>query len=637
MIWVSQIGFLFLLIAVSLLLSGVVLGTRHLDYQKFVGLIRLSSLAIVLSYCVLTLCFLTNTFQLNYVLAHSSSLLPWYYKFCAAWGGHEGSILLWVTILALWTFVLTFQLILTDKIFATEVLKVLSIILLGLLCFIIFTSNPFSLQFIETNTLGRDLNPLLQDPGFLFHPPMLYLGYVGYAIPFAFAMAGLSLAKLDAQYLKLLKPWAMLSWCCLTLGITLGSWWAYRELGWGGFWFWDPVENASLMPWLAGTALLHALLVSERQQTFLAWTVLMAITAFALSLIGTFIVRSGVLTSVHAFAVDPKRGLYILIFLGLMLLWASILYAIRAHRLFINKPVYWFSRESSLLINNILLVIMLFVVLLGTLYPMIIDGLNLGKISVGAPYFNETLVPILYIFLFFMALGIQIKWVSDDANRVVFNFFIQACGALVLSLFVSLLVFNGIKKGAVVALSLAFWVILSVLLSLYHRVKQHHQFPRKWTYWAMFFAHIGFACSIIGIAVSTSYGVEKDVKISPFETVQLQDYKVRFLKESEIAGPNYQGTEIDFEIKKLSFEKHVYPQKRIYKIGDMVMTDADIHYNLWRDIYVALGSPVGKHDWSIRLYYKPMIRWIWLGGLLMTLGGSLALIYYIKTGVRKLK
>jgi cytochrome c-type biogenesis protein CcmF len=640
MIWCSQIGFILLLLAMCLCASIMVqaLLCRHqliLCSHYVLKSIRAACGLVLLSYVCLTLCFLANAFNVSYVLQHSSILLPWYYKFCAVWGGHEGSILLWITILSMWTLLLTFQTQhrLDDE-FALRIWIVLAVILLGLISFIVLTSNPFALQFSELSSKGRDLNPLLQDPGFLLHPPMLYLGYVGYAIPFAFAMAALWLGRIDSTAFALLKPWAMLSWCCLTLGITLGSWWAYRELGWGGFWFWDPVENASLMPWIVGTGLLHAVIVSEKQQTFLAWTILLAITAFALSLIGTFLVRSGVLTSVHAFAVDPKRGLYILLFLMLMMVWAFVMYVSRAHHLLTHKRLHWLSRESSILMNNILLFVMMLVVLLGTLYPLMVDGLGLGKISVGAPYFNQTLFPILLIFLCLMGLGIQLKWVKQDTQHLLKRFIVQFAIAFGFA-FSLLYLFYNVQCFVLMTLTLSFWVIVSVVYSLLQRYKQWGKLPRTAAYWAMFFAHIGFAFSIIGIIIVSYYDIERDVHMKPGEIISLQDYQIQFHQEVTMKGPNYHGSQIQFSIQKGPYHSIVLPEKRIYDIGQMVMTDADIDYNLWRDIYVALGSPIGETDWSVRLYYKPMIRWIWLGGILMTLGGGLAFLHYIRAYFRK--
>jgi cytochrome c-type biogenesis protein CcmF len=623
----AQIGFWFLLLALGLA-SGLFflpLFRQHLGdmfFLNFVRSIRLVCVFIAGAFLSLGICFLTNDFNVVYVLQNSSLDLPWFYKFCAVWGGHEGSILLWVFILSFWTFILTFQLDWLEEEFAWRVLFVLLVTMIGFLTFIIFTSNPFSLQFIEFDTIGRDLNPLLQDPGFLLHPPMLYLGYVGYAMPYAFAMAALWMGNIETQALRLLKPWTMMAWCCLTVGITLGSWWAYRELGWGGFWFWDPVENASLMPWLVGTALMHAMIVSEKQRTFIAWTVLLAVSAFALSLIGTFLVRSGVLTSVHAFAVDPKRGLFILLFLMLMMGWAFVMYITRAHRLFNHKSMFWFSKESVILMNNILLFVMMLVVLLGTLYPLIIDGLGLGKLSVGAPYFNQALLPIVVIFLMFMGWGVQIRWLHDDyhvlVGRFVFQWIVSAgCAfALVMNYEWNLLAF--------IVLTFAFAVIVS-MAEAWRRRRKH---KISLSFWAMWFAHIGFAASIIGITVVSTYGQELDLNMRPNEVVKVQEYQVKFIKEASLKGPNYHGSFVEFWIEHRGKVEKVFPEKRIYNVGKMVMTDADISANLWRDIYVSLGEPLGQDDWSVRVYYKPLVRWIWLGGLLMAFGGLLGLIYH---------
>lgn len=615
----SQLGFLSLASAFAFLITG--LFRRH--YTKdLMWLTRMACGLIVLAFLFLSICFLINDFSVLYVLRNSSTLLPWYYQFCAVWGGHEGSVLLWVTLLSVWTFALSFQCRRMDEAFSQKLIVVLQIVLLGLLSFILLTSNPFQLQFMDLDTQGKDLNPLLQDPGFLLHPPLLYVGYVGFAVPFAFAMAALWTGHFEKQYMQYLKPWVFLAWSCLTLGICLGSWWAYRELGWGGFWFWDPVENASFMPWLIGTALLHALIVSEKQETFVAWTILLAVTAFALSLIGTFLVRSGVLTSVHAFAVDPQRGLFILLFLVVMMSWAFGLYIVKAHHLFVNKPMYWFSRESGILMNNILLFIMMLVVLLGTLYPLIIDGLGLGKLSVGAPYFNTVMVPMLAIFLMFMGLAIHLRWKKDEPKALIKKISIP----LLASFFAAALIL-GIQKNpwdikVFLILSLAFWVILSLIHSLYHRYQLQNGLPKQFNYWAMWIAHMGFAFTVIGIVISTGYGMEKDLKMAPQEEVNIAGHQVRFIQEKQIQGANYHGSVVQFKIDQSAY---AYPEKRIYNIGQMVMTDASVDATLWRDIYLALGEPINQQAWAVRVYYKPMIRWIWLGGLMMALGGFIAL------------
>jgi cytochrome c-type biogenesis protein CcmF len=617
----SQLGFILLSCALGMTLTALF---RRQNSDLMV-LTRFSCLLILLAFLCLMFCFLRNDFNVLYVLRNSSTLLPWYYRLCAVWGGHEGSVLLWVSLLSLWTLALSFQCQRMDDLFAQKMMLVLIIVMIGLLSFIIFTSNPFQLQFEELDTLGKDLNPLLQDPGFLLHPPLLYVGYVGFAVPFAFAMAALWSGKFETRYLEFLRPWVFLAWSCLTLGICLGSWWAYRELGWGGFWFWDPVENASFMPWLVGTALLHALLVSEKQETFVAWTILLAVSAFALSLIGTFLVRSGVLTSVHAFAVDPKRGLFILIFLVLMMTWAYGLYIVKAHQLFKSKPMYWLSRESSLLMNNILLFMMMLVVLLGTLYPLIIDGLGMGKLSVGAPYFNTVMVPMLAIFLVLMGLAIHIRWQKDDVKKLFKKLILPIMASVFLTWFFLKLAQVPFDGKVLSMLTLALWVILSLLTSLYQRYQLHQAFPKQMRYWAMWFAHFGFAMTVIGVSFSTGYGIEKDLKMAPKESIQIAGNQVLFEQERQIQGPNYHGSQVQFRINR---QVDVYPEKRIYNIGKMVMTDAAIDANLWRDIYLALGEPIGENSWAVRVYFKPLIRWIWLGGLLMALGGLLGLYAY---------
>lgn len=610
----AQWGFAFLSLAWVLLIGGFF----KKNSQALIRMARMASVLISISFSCLVLCFLRDDFSVVYILKNSSTLLPWYYKICAVWGGHEGSVMLWVTLLSFWTFILTFQMPKMEPEFALSCLKVLMVILVGLLGFILLTSNPFILQFEEMKSLGRDLNPLLQDPGFLLHPPLLYFGYVGFALPFAFAMAALARGEFSNQHLLLLKPWVLWAWTCLTLGITLGSWWAYRELGWGGFWFWDPVENASLMPWLVGTALLHAILVNEKQQSLIAWTILLAVTAFGLSLIGTFLVRSGVLTSVHAFAVDPKRGLYILLFLAAMISWAFGLYIFKSHQLWRNKPLFWFSRESSIFINNLVLFMMMLVVLLGTLYPLMVDGLGLGKLSVGAPYFNMVMTPMVAILLIFMGLGIHIKWHADVATLVLKKLILP----MLLSFVVAFLLLPSGHWMSGIMLGLSIWVVFSLVLSLYQRWRLQGSLPRTLSYWAMWVAHLGVAVSMMGIVLSTDLGIEKDLKMQPGESIAIASHQVQFMKEMPLKGSNYQGSAVQF---LLDGKTLIYPEKRIYAIGQVVMTDAAVDANLFRDIYLALGEPIGHEAWSVRVYFKPFIRWIWLGGLLMALGGALAL------------
>jgi cytochrome c-type biogenesis protein CcmF len=587
-------------------------------------------LFVLLAYTFLTLCFLNNDFSVNYVASNSSIALPWFYKLCAVWGGHEGSMLLWVFILSFWMLAVSFCSKGMDSHFRTKVLVILGWLSIGLFLFLLMTSNPFTRQF-SMQLQGRDLNPLLQDPGFLFHPPMLYMGYVGFSVSFAFAIAALWSGKLESTWAKWARPWTLAAWCCLTAGITLGSWWAYRELGWGGWWFWDPVENASFMPWLAGTALLHSLAVSEQREQFRAWTVLLAITVFSLSLIGTFLVRSGVLTSVHAFAVDPQRGFFILGFLLLVIGGSLLLFGLRAKTLKTRSPHAFISKESALLLNNLLLIVIMLSILLGTVYPLLIDGLGLGKLSVGAPYFNSIFVPLMLLLLFIMGIGIHINWKKDSFTDIAKRLLIPALMALILSLLLLVLLSEHLYINACLGLTLAFWIILSTLKLVIARLKQRGLLGLRQAFWGMVLAHIGVAVTVIGIVVSNSYGIQDDVRMAPGDKTVVAGYSIAFIKEQKLKGPNYQSTQAQFEItkakKELSSQKShiIYPEKRIYDVGQMALTESAIDVNLFRDLYIALGEPLGEKAWSVRIYYKPFVRWIWGGGFFILLGGLLAL------------
>ncbi len=580
---------------------------------------------VVLAYSCLTVCFITDDFTVAYVLANSSVSLPWFYKFCAVWGGHEGSMLLWVAILSLWMLAVNQFSRGLDDVFRIRVLVVLGALSIGFILFLLMTSNPFARQFIVLNSQGRDLNPLLQDPGFLFHPPMLYMGYVGFSVAFAFALAALWLGDVQTVWAKWARPWTLAAWCCLTAGITLGSWWAYRELGWGGWWFWDPVENASFMPWLVGTALLHSLAVSEARQQFVAWTLLLAITAFSLSLVGTFLVRSGVLTSVHAFAVDPQRGLYILVFLFLVIGGSLLLFALRAQTLQRRDHPAPVSRESALLLNNVFLAVTMLTVLMGTVYPLLIDGLGLGKLSVGAPYFNTVFIPLMIPLLLLMGIGVHLRWKRDYIKRLINELGWIAICSLCLPVLLLIILAKGINTSVFLGLALAFWVIFSTLYALYKRILQRGVFQVGQAYCGMLTAHIGVAVSVIGIAVSTGYGVQDDVKMAPGTRAPLAGYQVEFLQETELSGPNYHGSRVQFRISGPSRHVDIYPEKRIYDVGRMAMTESAIDVTPFRDIYIVLGEPLDESAWSVRLYYKPFVRWIWWGGLTIVLGGLLAL------------
>ncbi len=580
---------------------------------------------VLFAYVCLVFCFLKNDFTVAYVYLNSSTLLPWFYRFCAVWGGHEGSMLLWVLILNIWTLAVAYCSHSLSQPFRTRVLIVLSALSGGLVLFLLTTSNPFLRQFQILNTVGRDLNPLLQDPGFLFHPPMLYMGYVGCSVAFAFAFSALWLGRVESLWAKWTRPWALGAWCCLTLGITLGSWWAYRELGWGGWWFWDPVENASFMPWLSATALIHALAVNEKRQQLNAWTLLLAMVTFSLSLIGTFLVRSGVLVSVHAFAVDPTRGLFILLFLMVVIGGALTLFAFRAPTLGRREAFSAFSREGVLLLGQIFLFGAMCTVLLGTVYPLFIDSLGLGKLSVGAPYFNAVFVPLMLPLLALMGVGIHVRWQSDAAVRLIRLLkrpvgltFLFSLGLMALTRF-------HMQFSVFIGLLLASWIIVSTLKMSIERKKQRGIRGFGQAFLGMLLAHIGVAVTVIGIAVSSGFGIQRDVKMSPGEEVRLAGYSIFFVSESSLTGPNYHGTKACFKIGSGPNAHVIFPEKRLYDVGKMAMTDSAIDVNVFRDIYIALGEPIGKEAWSVRLYYKPCVRWIWAGGFLLVMGGLLAL------------
>lgn len=592
---------------------------------------------IALTYILLTVCFLRDDFSVIYVLSNSSIALPWFYKLCAVWGGHEGSMLLWVAILSFWTLMVALFSSALDKEMRTRVLVVLGWLSIGFILFLLTTSNPFLRQFQVLNTPGRDLNPLLQDPGFLFHPPMLYMGYVGFSVAFAFAIAALWAGKVEASWSKWTRPWTLAAWCCLTAGITLGSWWAYRELGWGGWWFWDPVENASFMPWLVGTALVHSLAVTEQRQQFKAWTMLLAIAAFSLSLIGTFLVRSGVLTSVHAFAVDPQRGLYILGFLLLVIGGSLLLFLFRAQTLQTASNPSPVSRESALLLNNVFLVVIMLTVLMGTVYPLLVEGLGLGKLSVGAPYFNAVFVPLMIPMLLLMGLGIHLKWNSDHWRALVKKLSRVALLSIILPVALLLLTHSAFDASALIGLILASWIILSTSRAVAKRTKDRGGLTHVGqSYWGMVLAHFGVAATVIGIAISTTYGVQDDVQMQPGKTIDLVGYAIEFVNQKPLIGPNYKGTQAQFKISHQGKSKVIYPEKRLYTIGQMAMTESAIDVTPFRDIYVALGEPLSNDSWSVRLYYKPFVRWIWAGGFMILVGGFLALTdrrYYQKKRV----
>ncbi len=567
--------------------------------------------------------FLNNDFSVLYVSQHSNSLLPKPYQFAAVWGGHEGSLLLWVLLLALWSVaVAVFSRSLPLDMVA-RVIGVLGLISVGFLLFILTTSNPFE-RLLPAAMDGKDLNPLLQDPGLVIHPPMLYMGYVGMAVAFAFAVAALMSGRLDAAWARWSRPWTVVAWAFLTFGIGLGSWWAYYELGWGGWWFWDPVENASLMPWLVGTALIHSLMVTEKRGSFKAWTVLLAIAAFSLSLLGTFLVRSGVLTSVHAFASDPKRGVFILVFLAVVVGASLTLFAWRAPRVALGGRMELVSRESFLLANSVLLVVATAAVLLGTIYPLIIDALNMGKLSVGPPYFNAVFAPLLVPTVFLMIPGSVARWRDANVREIAHKLRWTFAGAVVLAVLLPF-VLGGWSIGAAFGLFLGCWVALGTAQQVLERVGKPSRIGAS--FWGQHIAHLGMAVLVIGITGVKCYEVERDVRMRIGDVVTIAPYTFRLNSLDEVRGPNYKAVRADVQVlRNDKIIEILQPEKRRYFSSAMAMTEAGIDSGFMRDLYVSLGEPLddARTEWSMRVYYKPFVPWLWGGVLLMVLGGVFA-------------
>ena len=581
---------------------------------------------IALAFAVLAHSALVDDFSVRYTAMNSNSALPAFYKFASVWGGHEGSLLLWLLILATWTLAVAFASRSLPEIYAARVLGVLGIVSVGILAFTILTSNPFD-RLLPAAADGNDLNPLLQDPAFVIHPPMLYVGYVGFAVPFAFAVAALLSGSLDKNWARWTRPWTIGAWLFLTLGISLGSWWAYYELGWGGWWFWDPVENASFMPWLAGTALVHSLAVTERRGIFKSWTILLAIAAFSLSLLGTFLVRSGVLISVHAFASDPARGLFILLLLSVITGGALLLYAMRASRMEAEGGFRLISREAFLLLNNILLLVATAAVLFGTLYPLFLDALGLGKISVGPPYFNAVfLIPMLPM-LALLGAGMHASWLSQKGRTLARKLAAAAAIAVVAGLLVPFAFYGGSSVWTVVGLVLGFWVVLTALWDPVTRALRREPRPLPLTraQWGMSFAHLGVGVFVVGVTLTSSFSIETDQSMSPGDTLDVGGYSFAFRDIREVEGVNYAAIEGEFEVRRDGqLVTILTPQKRVYLVQQSPMTEAAIDPAMHRDLFVALGDPLGGGAWSVRIQYRPFIRFIWLGTLIMALGGLLA-------------
>ncbi len=586
---------------------------------------------VAIAFGCLTYAFVANDFTVGYVASNSNSALPLHYRVSGVWGGHEGSILLWIMMLCVWTLGVTlFSRQLPDDMVA-RVLGVMGLVSTGFLLFVLFTSNPF-VRVFPAPADGRDLNPLLQDPGMVVHPPMLYMGYVGFSIAFSFAVAALLSGRLDAAWARWSRPWTTAAWAFLTVGIALGSGWAYYELGWGGWWFWDPVENASFMPWLVGTALIHSLAVTEKRGAFRSWTVLLAILAFALSLLGTFLVRSGVLTSVHAFATDPTRGIFILALLVVVIGGSLLLYVWRAPRIGLGGGFEPLSRESMLLANNVMFAAAAGSVLLGTLYPLALDASGLGKISVGPPYFETVFVPLMAPALFLMGVGPLARWkkasIPDLATRLRWAFAASLAAGLVLPFAMG-------RWSALVAvgLLLAAWVAASGVVQLYQKIRNAAGGTSAWarlrstpraTY-GMLLAHFGVAVFVTGVTLVKGYDSERDVRMEPGDTVELGGYTFRLDGVREVQGPNYVAARAQIQVDKNGRAvTTLYPEKRIYTVQNMPMTEAAIDPGFTRDLYVSLGDAVSATAWIVRVQHKPFVDWIWGGCLLMALGGAVA-------------
>ncbi|WP_314285085.1 heme lyase CcmF/NrfE family subunit [Haemophilus sputorum] len=589
-------------------------------------------LALSLSFGALFYLFAVNDFSVQYVVNNSNSLLPLQYRLSAVWGSHEGSLLLWIWLLSLWAVgVATFTRKMPEEAVA-RVLSVMGLVSIGFLVFIIFSSNPFGRTFPDFPADGRELNPMLQDVGLIFHPPLLYMGYVGFSVAFAFAIASLMSGRLDTAWARWSRPWTMAAWVFLTLGIILGSWWAYYELGWGGWWFWDPVENASLMPWLAGTALIHSLSVTEKRSTFKAWTVLLAILAFSLCLLGTFLVRSGILVSVHAFASDPTRGLYILAYLVLVIGGSLLLYAFQGNKIKSLDNYQRYSRESLLLLNNIMLMAFLSVVFLGTILPLIHKQIGLGSISIGAPFFDQMFLILMVPFSLLLGVGPLVKWRRDQVSAIRTPVIISLIMMVALGFGLPYLVGDRLTVTAVLGVMMAAIIVILSLYEMHTRATHRHSFltgvfKLSRSHWGMTLAHLGVAMTVFGIAMSQNFSIEKDVRMREGDSVQILDYQFTFKGLKITDGANYQGGTADIAITKNGKpEATLHAEKRFYNVSKMGMTEAAIDWGFSRDLYAALGEQLEDGSWGLRLYYKPFIRWIWFGGLFMAIGGLLCML-----------
>ena len=625
-----------LALGLSLLLSTYPLWGAVRQDARLMALARPLSvglfLAIAAAFAVLVHAFVVNDFTVAYVATNSNTLLPVYYRIAATWGAHEGSLLLWVLLLSTWTLAVALFSRRMPQDAVARVLAVMGMINLGFLLFITLTSNPFARTLPDFPIEGRDLNPMLQDIGLIFHPPLLYMGYVGFSVAFAFAIASLMAGRLDTAWARWSRPWTTAAWLFLTIGIVLGSAWAYYELGWGGWWFWDPVENASFMPWLAGTALIHSLAVTEKRGTFKAWTVLLAITAFSLSLLGTFLVRSGVLVSVHSFASDPARGMFILAFLVIVIGSSLLLYAIKGSQVRSRVQNEAWSRESLLLGNNVLLIAAMLVVLLGTLLPLVHKQLGLGSISVGEPFFNTMFTWLMAPFALMLGIGPLVRWRRDEPQKLFKRLGLALIVTLLASILLPWLLQDRIEGMTVVGLLMSIWVIVLTLMELHERATHRHRFFQglrhlSRSHWGMVLGHLGVAVTVIGIAFSTQYSVERDVRMKSGDSVDIHHYHFVFRAVHNLQGPNYSGGVAIIDVTRDGKPEAVLQaEKRFYTAARTMMTEAAINGGFTRDLYAALGEELDDGSWAVRIYYKPFVRWIWFGGVFMAFGGLLCLL-----------
>jgi len=632
---IPEIGNFTLVVAlvVSMLLAVYPLWGAQTNNMTMMKMARPLSVGLfvftLIAYICLTHSFMTDNFSVINVAQNSNSQLPWYYKMTAVWGSHEGSFLLWVLIFSIWTLAVALFSKGIPQAMVARVLSVLGMVSFSFYLFMLITSNPFDSMLPFFPVDGRDLNPLLQDFGMIIHPPLLYMGYVGFSVAFAFAIAALIGGKLDSTWARWSRPWTIAAWSFLTVGISLGSWWAYYELGWGGWWFWDPVENASFMPWLVGTALMHSLAVTEKRKIFQSWTVLLAIAAFSLSLLGTFLVRSGVLVSVHSFANDPDRGLFILGLLVVVIGGSLLLYAVRASQLKSTGRYDMFSREMMLMGNNVLLIAATIVVLLGTLFPLVHKEIGLGTISIGAPFFNQMFTLLIVPFVLFLGIGPLTRWKSQKPemlrNQLIFAFILAVSAGFLINMS-----YDERTYMAWLGLTMSFWIIISSILEVRQRVTSSTRDEPLWpslkrlsrSHWGMVLGHLGFAVTLIGITLVSNYEMERDVKMVPGQRIQIADYEVLFTGMKEIQGPNYISDMGVFDVfKNGKLVSHLEPEKRFYSVQQMSMTEAGIHTTLTRDLFVAMGEPLDGDSWSVRMYYKPFVVWIWGGTFIMCIGG----------------